>query len=84
MSIFKRSLLDKIRPLTEMKVAREAVGLSIKDLASMTDCSTQTIMRIELAIFTPHRLIREKICTALGASMDQLFDEEGRAIIVPR
>jgi transcriptional regulator with XRE-family HTH domain len=61
---------------TKLRTARKAAGLRVEDVAVATGISYATIIRAETGANTPSAEKLRLIASALGVSMESLFDEE--------
>ena len=71
---------------TRVRALREAMGLSLRDLAERTQVSAPMLSQVERGETSPTLAIAEKIAAGLDLSLSQLLrlDEDGHVVVVRR
>jgi XRE family transcriptional regulator, regulator of sulfur utilization len=71
---------------TRVRALREAMGLSLRDLAERTRVSPPMLSQVERGETSPTLAVAEKIATGLDLSLSQLLrlDEDGHVVVVRR
>jgi transcriptional regulator with XRE-family HTH domain len=71
---------------TRVRALREAMGLSLRDLAERTQVSAPMLSQVERGETSPTLSVAEKIAAGLDLSLSQLLrlDEDGHVVVVRR
>jgi XRE family transcriptional regulator, regulator of sulfur utilization len=71
---------------TRVRALREAMGLSLRDLADRTGVSPPMLSQVERGETSPTLAVAEKIAAGLDLSLSQLLrlDEDGHVVVVRR
>lgn len=66
--------ISRIQLFNRLRPAREALGLSRRELARRSDVHANTILRIEQGVHEwPRMDVMEKLAAGLGIDVDRLF-----------